>query len=191
MDVPMVLETLEELRPEIRARRAEIETARRLPRDLVDHLRRAGAFSLEIPRALGGLEAEPLFVLDAIETVARADASTGWCVAVSSANNGAAGFTSEAGARDVFKDPTIPAAGAFAPSGTAVRADGGVRISGRWQFASGITHAPWLWAGFVMTENGQPRMTPHGPETKHAWIPTSEVQVHDTWFVSGLNGTGS
>jgi len=191
MDVAMVLRTLEELRPKIRSRRAEIESARRLPADLVDDLRRAGAFSLEIPRALSGLQAEPLQVLEAIETVASADGSTGWCVMVASANNGAAGFGSEAGAREVFADPTIPTAGAFAPTGTAVRVDGGLRISVRWQFASGITHSPWLWAGCMVTENGRPRMTPQGPEVVHAWIPTDAVEIHDTWFVSGLCGTGS
>src|SRR5262249_22972721 len=169
MDVPTLLKTLDELRPKIRSRRAEIETARRLPPDLVQDLLRAGAFCLEVPRALGGLEAEPLQVLDAIETVASADGSTGWCLAVGSSSSGIAGFTSEAGAREVFTDPTIPAAGAFAPTGSAVRVDGGIRIGGRWQFASGITHAPWLWAGCVMTENGQPQMTPHGPEILHAW----------------------
>jgi alkylation response protein AidB-like acyl-CoA dehydrogenase len=40
-------------------------------------------------------------------------------------------------------------------------------------------------------ENGQPRMTPHGPEMVHVCMPVAEVTVHDTWFVSGLTGTGS
>ena len=191
MNPETILKSLEELRPKIRARRAEIETARRLPPDLVDDLRRAGAFALEIPRALGGAEAEPLQILEAIESVAQADGSTGWCVMVANANNTASGFTSEAGAREVFADPTIPAAGAFAPTGTATQVDGGFRVSGRWQFSSGITHSPWVWAGFVVTGNGQPRMTANGPDVLHGWMRTSEVEIHDTWFVSGLSGTGS
>jgi alkylation response protein AidB-like acyl-CoA dehydrogenase len=34
-------------------------------------------------------------------------------------------------------------------------------------------------------------MTAHGPEMLHAFMRVDEVAVHDTWFVSGLCGTGS
>jgi alkylation response protein AidB-like acyl-CoA dehydrogenase len=182
---------LEALVPAIAARRDDIERDRRLPRDLVATLRETGLFTLEIPRALGGSQAAPVEILRAIETVSRADGSTGWCAAVAIANNGVVGFMHGAGAREVFADPTAPTAGVFAPSGTAVRGAGGFRVSGRWHFASGITHCDWVWAGCVVTENGRPRMTPAGPEIVHAFMPRSAVEVHDTWFVSGLCGTGS
>jgi alkylation response protein AidB-like acyl-CoA dehydrogenase len=183
--------SLEKLVPTIASRRAEIEKARRLPRDLVDDLRTTGVFALEYPRALGGREASPLDIVRAIETVARGDGSTGWCVANAVAAGGIVGFMSEAGAKELFADPNTPTAGVFAPSGAAVRVDGGVKVSGRWQFASGVTHADWLWAGCMVMENGQPRMTPMGPEIVYAWLPTKSVEIHDTWHVSGLAGTGS
>ena len=106
-------------------------------------------------------------------------------------NNVASGYMREAGAREVFADVTAPTAGLAAPAGAAVREDGGVRVSGRWPFASGITHCDWVWAGCVVTEGGQPRMTEHGPEVVHVCMPVGEVVVHDTWHVSGLCGTGS
>jgi alkylation response protein AidB-like acyl-CoA dehydrogenase len=34
-------------------------------------------------------------------------------------------------------------------------------------------------------------MTPQGPEIVHAWLPVKDVEIHDTWHVSGLCGTGS
>ncbi len=187
----LLTRSLEELLPRIRERREEIERARRLPADLVDDLRRTGLFALEVPRAIGGQQADPLDSLRAIETVARADGSTGWCAMVAITNNGAAGFTREEGAREVFTDPSIPTAGVFAPSGAAVPVEGGMRVSGRWAFASGISHSPWLWAGCVVMEGGSPRMTPMGPEIVYAWMPTSAVEIHDTWFVTGLCGTAS
>jgi alkylation response protein AidB-like acyl-CoA dehydrogenase len=85
----------------------------------------------------------------------------------------------------------MPSAGIAAPAGSAVRENGGVRVNGRWSFASGITHADWVWAGCVVMENGRPRMTPHGPEMVHACMPVGEVEIHDTWYTSGLCGTGS
>ena len=127
----------------------------------------------------------------AIETVATADGSTGWCVGLAVASNGAAGFMNESGAKEVFTNPKAPTAGIFAPMGAAVRVDGGVRVNGRWPFASGITHSDWVWAGCLVMVNGQPNMTPMGPEMVHVFMPTSQVEIHDTWFVSGLLGTGS
>jgi alkylation response protein AidB-like acyl-CoA dehydrogenase len=191
MNTTGLAERLQQLLPAIRARRDEIEHARRLPRELVNMLRETGIFSLEVPRSIGGQEATPMDIMRAIETVATADGSTGWCVGLAMANNGASGFMDESGAREVFADPSAPTAGIFAPIGAAVRMDGGVRVNGRWPFASGITHCDWVWAGCLVMVNGQPNMTPHGPEMIHVFMRTSEVEIHDTWFVSGLCGTGS
>jgi alkylation response protein AidB-like acyl-CoA dehydrogenase len=182
---------LEDLIPSIRARREEIEEARRMPRDLADDLRQTGIFSLSIPRAIGGQEAAPAEILRAIETVAAADGSTGWCAMIGVANNTSAGYLNEQGAKEVFADPNAPSAGIAAPVGEAVRVDGGVRVSGRWPYCSGVTHCDWLWAGCLVMQDGQPRMTPHGPEMVHVCVPMSQVQIHETWFVSGLSGTGS
>jgi indole-3-acetate monooxygenase len=191
MPAPTRVRTPDALGPMIRARRDEIERARQLPRDVADALRATGIFRLAVPRAIGGVEAQPQEILRTIETLAAADGSVGWCAMVGISNNGAAGYMDERGAREVFADPTAPAAGIAAPAGAAVPVDGGLRVSGRWPFASGITHSDWLWAGCLVTENGRPRMTPRGPEIVHVCMPVREVQIHDTWFVSGLCGTGS
>jgi len=185
------LQSIKDLLPAIRARREEIEKARRMPRDLIEDLRKTDVFRLTIPRALGGLEATQTEIMEAIETVATADGSAGWCTMIATGNNSASGAMPEPGAKEIFADPTAPSAGIAAPIGAAVRVDGGFQISGRWPFASGITHCEWVFAGNLVMENGQPKMTPHGPEIVHAYMPVSEVEIHDTWYVSGLCGTGS
>ena len=186
-----LLQHLEALLPAIRARRDEIEQARRMPRHLIDDIRATGMFSLSIPRDIGGQQAGPHDILHAIETVARADGSTGWCAMIGVANNLSAGYMIEAGAKEVYANPDMPSAGIAAPGGAATRTDGGVRVTGRWPFCSGITHCDWLWAGAMVMDNGKPRMTPHGPEIIHVCLPVSDLEIHDTWFVSGLSGTGS
>lgn len=191
MVAEQVLTALRDLGPTIRERGAEIERARRLPPDIADALRRTRIFTLSVPRALGGGEAAPAALLRAAETVAAADGSAGWCAMVGIGNNIAAGYMDEAGAREVFADPTAPTAGIAAPSGAAVPADGGVRVSGRWAFASGITHCDWVWCGCLMMQNGQPRMTASGPEIVHVCLPVGDVTIADTWHVSGLRGTAS
>jgi alkylation response protein AidB-like acyl-CoA dehydrogenase len=110
---------------------------------------------------------------------------------IATGNGVSAGYMRDTGAREFFADPTAPTAGIGAPTGSAVRVPGGVRVSGRWPFASGITHSSWVWAGCFVTEDGRPRMTPDGPEIVHVSLPVSAIEIHDTWRVSGLCGTGS
>ena len=180
------------LAPEVRARRREIEEARRLPADLGEALRATGLFALAVPRAIGGGEGSPAELMRRDRDAGEADGSTGWCAMVGLGNNVAAGYMSEAGAREVFADPTLPTAGIAAPAGAAIRVDGGVRGSaGAGRSPAASTHCAWVWAGCLVMENGAPRMTAHGPEIIHVCMPVAELTVHDTWHVSGLCGTGS
>ena len=191
MPLVAITQQIESLLPRLRSRREEIEQARRMPRDLAEDLRKTRVFALSVPRAIGGEEAGLFDIMRVIETVATADGSSGWCAMVGIGNNVAAGYLNEAGAKEVFADPAAPTAGIAAPAGKAVRVDGGMRVSGRWPFASGITHCEWVWAGCLVIENGRPHTTKSGPEIVHVCMPVSDVVIHDTWHVSGLCGTGS
>jgi alkylation response protein AidB-like acyl-CoA dehydrogenase len=186
-----LIQRLEKLVPDIVARREEIERGRRVPADIMKAIRDTGIFGLELPRAIGGQEVTPLEALDALEILARADGSVAWCAAQALVTGCVTGFMAEAGAKEVFADPKAVSAGAFAPKGEAVRVDGGVRVTGRWPFISGIHNAEWVMLGCLVLENGQPRMTPMGPEAIHVMVPAKAVEIHDTWYVSGLCGTGS
>jgi len=177
--------------PRIRERREEIERARRLPRDLVDEISATGIFRFGVPRAYGGDEAEFPDFLRVIETVAAADGSTGWCVANGMLISMTPGFMKEDGVREVFADISTPRAFVVEPAGAAVEEEGGIRLSGRWRFASNVTHVDWIGLGCMIMEGGKPRMTEHGPEIRHVFVPVSEIEIHDTWHVSGLCGTGS
>ena len=76
------LEIARALAPRVRARAAEIEAARQLPADLVMEIANAGLFKVAVPEADGGGGADILTALRVIEEVARADGSTGWCLAM-------------------------------------------------------------------------------------------------------------
>ena len=72
------------LRPVIRGYRDEIEREQRLPKALVEQFHTAGFYSLVMPRALGGLQADPLTYVRVVELLAEAAGSVGWNVANSS-----------------------------------------------------------------------------------------------------------
>ena len=169
----------------IAARAAEIEAARRLPRDLLDELVHAGCIRLLRPRSHGGLGADVPAAMRVFESLARADASTAWTVMI-----GGAAWIDMAGLPRatfdaLFADPDVVVAGVINPSASIAPASGGYRVTGRWSFASGCEHADWLYGNAVESiVDGAPRM-------RIAVLNPDEVTIEDTWTVSGLCGTGS
>ena len=95
------------LEADIIAARPEMDRLRRLPDDLAAKFREAQFYRLCMPKAHGGLEAEPRVVVETIEALAEADASAGWCVTVS-ATTGA--FGAYLDARDRERDLHRPGA---------------------------------------------------------------------------------
>ena len=174
-----------ELAPTIAARAAEIETARRLPRDLLDDLLRVGCFRVLRPRTHGGLGADLPEAMRIIESLARADASVAWTVMI-----GAATWIDLAGLPRatfdaLFATPDVITAGVFNPTGSIAVAPGGYQVTGRWSFASGCEHADWLFGNCIEgVVDGVPQM-------RMAVLAPEQVVIEDTWTVSGLCGTGS
>ncbi len=167
---------------------ARTEQERALPPLLVDELCATGLMRACAPAALGALEASPATTLSGAERIARGDASAGWCVSIAATSSLLSAYLPDRSAAEIFGDPQTVAAGVWAPRGRAVPVEGGVRVSGRWSFCSGISHSQWLFAGCVLDD---PAAGANGPILRVAALPTSDLQVLDTWHTSGLRGTGS
>jgi alkylation response protein AidB-like acyl-CoA dehydrogenase len=75
-------------------------------------------------------------------------------------------------------------AGVFNPTGVAVPVADGYQVNGRWAFASGCEHADWLYGNCIDTSRDEPQL-------RIAVFHPDEVEIEDTWSVSGLCGTGS
>jgi alkylation response protein AidB-like acyl-CoA dehydrogenase len=188
-----VVATALKLAPRIRAIRDELETARRVPPSLVQAIAEAGLFQLHLPRSMGGPELPPLTTFRVIEELSKVDGSVGWCTMIA---NGACFFASRLGAdvgRELFGQPPDPRiAGSLRPEGKAYLVDGGYRVQGRWDFASGIDHARWLLCTCAVMDGDSPRLTPAGtPELRYLLVPADAATIEDTWSVVGMCGTGS
>ena len=86
-----------------------------------------------------------------------------WCVMIGSDSGFYSAFLDDAAARELWTDIDDITAGWLFPGGQAVSVDGGYRVSGRWKFASGCTHADVMVAGcIVMNDNGAPVLGPDG-----------------------------
>src|SRR3977135_2632794 len=68
------------LAPQIEACADQIEQERRLTGPVLDALFEAGMFRLLLPRSLDGAEVDPATFAQVIEEIAKADASTAWCM---------------------------------------------------------------------------------------------------------------
>jgi alkylation response protein AidB-like acyl-CoA dehydrogenase len=183
------------LGPMIAAAAAQIESNRELPAQVVAALHQAGLFRMLRPRSLGGLELEPATFVEAVEELAKADASTAWCVAQTSVCSTILASLKHDVAADLFaKDPdALLAWGPANKSAKAVAENGGYRIAGAWQFASGSRHAAWF-AGHcpVFEGNGAPRLDAAGRPVEITVIfPKERASISDVWHVIGLKGTGS
>lgn len=178
----------------IAARAAETEAARSVPVDLAQTLGDLGIYRMYVPRSLGGNETEPLEALEIVETLSCADGSTGWTSFILNTTFFAAWLDPSVAATILCERPQSGMAGVFGPLGRAVSdGDAALRLTGRWPFNSGSTHASWFCEGaFVVDDAGAPRMLAEGrPDWRFMFVPASEVQVQDNWRVAGLRGTAS
>jgi len=193
-DVSTPLETARALAPRIRERAAEIEAARRLPPDLVMDIATAGLFKVGVSKAEGGFGADIVTTLQVIEEVARADGSTGWCVAMGiNTFRQSAQFAPEIRRKLFHSDPIGVSAGSANPRGRAIAVPGGYRVTGHWFFASGCMHSSLLHGACKVFDGDTPRRRPNGDqEVRIAYFcPKSDARIIDTWNVSGMRGTGS
>jgi len=188
------LEVARGLAPSIRKRAAEIEAARKLPADLVMDIANARLFRVALPETEGGLGADIVTTLQVIEEVARADGSTGWCLAMGiNTLRQSAQFAPDVRRQIFFSDPVGISAGSANPRGRAVAVPGGYRVTGHWFFASGCMHSSALHGACKVFDGDAPRLRPNGDqEVRIAYFyPKSIARIIDTWDVSGLRGTGS
>jgi alkylation response protein AidB-like acyl-CoA dehydrogenase len=169
------------LAPQSHAARDELEATRQIPPPLVQALAAAGLLQLHLPRSMGGLELPPLTAFRAIEALSKLDGSVGWCAMNQTGFSLFAGWLrTEVGRAVCGQPPDLRVAGSIRSQGQAYPVAGGYRIRGRWNFASGITHANWLACPCIVMEGERPRVTPDGtPETRNMWIPADAATAHD------------
>jgi alkylation response protein AidB-like acyl-CoA dehydrogenase len=158
---------------------------------VVDAFDQSGLFRLSIPKAIGGLEADVETVQAVCEEVSYADGATGWAYTQNTIT----------GSYLAYIDPDVArpfaalraGAGHFAPIGVAHEEDGGYRVSGNWQFASGSGHAEFMGGGALVMRDGEiVGMGPNGElPIIGFFVPADRATLKGNWDAMGLRGTGS
>src|SRR3954451_4687897 len=146
-----LVERARALAPLIAREADEIERTRRLTSAVTSALIENGLYRVLLPKSLGGAEAPLEIFMQMQEEVAKADASTAWCLGQCSVCAMTAAYLDADAAHEIFNSPPgILAWGAIAHEVHVV--PGAYRATARWDFASGSRQANWLAAHVQVVE---------------------------------------
>jgi indole-3-acetate monooxygenase len=183
------------MRSVLRFYHEETEREQRIPKPLVEQLRAAGFYQMVIPRALGGLQVDPLTYLRVVELLAEGAGSIGWNIANNSIGQLVTLGLPDAGVHEIYGAgaDSVIAGTAVQGGGQAVSVDGGYRVTGRWTFGSGCQESDWMLCSFQILDDGQPRQRPDdGGMFWRGLFRRAEAEIIEgSWDVAGLRGTGS
>ena len=175
------------LQPLLAANAVKGETDRRVAEESIQAMVDAGLFKIAVPQRYGGYQTSMRTMLEVSAAVGEADGGTAWVLTLVNVCAWLVGLFPERAQDEVFgADPGALVSGVLAPTATAVRADGGWRITGKWFYNSGSWHATWAGLGFPVTDEAG-EVVNQGL----ALIPRSDLGLEDTWFVAGMRSSGS
>ena len=193
MNTKELLAEVERLRPLITEHAPAAEANRRLSAVVYDAMYKAGLFGMLAPKARGGHEIHPVAYAQVIEAVTRIDPAAAWNLHMNQGFGCLAAWLPSAGVDDIFREGVPTIASAFNPPASAVRAEGGWRITGQVPFLSGCQNARWLAVPAIEMEDGQPKLDPATgqPSPMLTFFPRTAATILDTWHTVGMRGTGS
>ena len=184
--------TAKAISPEIRlefvgrlaGRAQEAERLRRLPSATVDEFIASGLPELLVPARYGGLQAPWPAILDPVRRMAHGCASSAWTLGFYTLHNWLMALFGEQAQEEAFATRPFLAPAPLAPTGRGVPVDGGVRLTGRWSWATGVMHGNWIIVGALC-----------GPDERIypalALLPISDAVIEDVWHTDGMCATGS
>ena len=185
-DAPLFMATAaEEARAVAADHAAAADNDRRLAAPVIEAITRAGFPRLFVPRRFGGASACHGDLLRQVSTVAESCASAGWCASLFASHARMAAFLPLEGQQDLWRDgPDVLISAAVIPGGEVAQRGSMWALTGEWGFVSGIDHANW-----VLVSGWEPDTTER--RLRFFAVPRQDVGVKDTWFTTGMRGTGS
>ena len=194
IDRQTIVQDAKAMQPTLRRYRDRIEAEQCFPADLVGQMKEAGFYRMVVPRALGGLQIDPITFTRVVEHLAEGVGSVGWNLANNTIVQLVMLGMPDEGIAEIYEGGkgTTGAGTAVQGGGTAIPVPGGYRVSGRWSFGSGSPEAAWMLGSFQILDDGVPRKREDGGMFWRGLFRKAEtITVPGSWDVTGLRGTGS
>ena len=170
--------------PVLEERAARTEELRQVLPENVRDLLASELIRIGNPRRYGGHDAEVDTAYEVGFELGRGCGSTAWCYSLWTAHNWWLGHFPERCQDEFFATgpDTLFSSGLNPAGGKAEPVSGGFKVSGHWGFSSGCDAATWVMVA-----------VPGSRPTSLLWLllPRSDYQIVDTWFASGMRGSGS
>ncbi len=165
-------------------RAEEAERLRRLPAATVSEFEKTDLLRLLLPARFGGIQASFPELLQPIRRMAHGCASSAWTLGFYALHNWMLSLFDPRLQEEVFASGPVLAPAPLAPTGRGSPVDGGVRLTGRWSWATGALDADWMIVGALIERQD-------GVFPALVVVPADEVEVDDVWHTAGMRGTGS
>jgi 3-hydroxy-9,10-secoandrosta-1,3,5(10)-triene-9,17-dione monooxygenase len=176
-----------ELIPLLREQAPKCEAARTLIPEVIAALNRTGLLRYLQPRVWGGMELPFVAYFDIPEMLSRGDIAVGWVVANLASHHRNLVWWSPQAQEEVWganPDAGIASGIAF-QQGRSSAAEGGIVLSGEWNFSSGTDHSEWTMLASILREDD--RVIDYVMSLVHR----SQYEVVDDWHTLGMRATSS
>ena len=191
-DGERLLAAARSLEPLIHQHAERAEREGRLSAEVIRALTEAGLFRMLLPRALGGLEIDPVTCSLVTEELAGFHSAAGWAIQAGNAGAWWAARLPEQGSDEVYSgNPSAVVAAAFHPPQQAIETSHGYRVTGRGPLASNIHDAQWLFLTALIMDGERDRMNYCLPDEIGLMLSTGEVRIVDTWDSLGMRAADS
>jgi 3-hydroxy-9,10-secoandrosta-1,3,5(10)-triene-9,17-dione monooxygenase len=124
---------------------------------------------------------------DIPEMLSRGDINVGWVVTNLAAHHRSLAWWPVQAQQEVWgSGPDVGIASGIAfPQGRATRVDGGLMLSGEWNFSSGTDHSEWSMLAAIVREGEQP------VDWVFCLLHRADYEVIDDWKTLGMRATSS
>lgn len=140
---------------------------------------------LMLPKKYGGPKADLRTFAKIVQKVANYNLSAAWLTYLYPLHNMLPAYLPPKGRDEIVNQGGL-ICDIFAALGKAERDGDGYRISGQWDFVSGVLFSDWVGVGVMIQFPDKPK-----PEFCLPILRTSEVEVVNNWDTFGLRGSGS
>ncbi|MGP0094697.1 MAG: acyl-CoA dehydrogenase [Xanthobacteraceae bacterium] len=178
------------LKPLLRQQQAENDERGCYSQELHQAFLTAGLYRTVQPRMFGGYEFDIPTFYKAMLEVSHGHPSAGWCLTLCASHPFLiASHWSEQAQRELFgSDGHFAAPHRVPPNGVLTPVEGGYRLSGLWDFCSGIPYSTHLVCGARLPTADGP------PETFCVAVPRDKLRILDDWGgdqTFGMRASGS